>query len=78
MYKLSYPGAKDNLKYIEDRLQNEMDRMEIDNLYKNRELQMKQSELNSSNIAKDRESQTQANLANAKMLEALKTKKKNS
>ena len=78
MYKLSYPGAKDNLKYIEDRLQNEIDRMEIDNLYKNRELQMKQSELNSSNIAKDRDSQTQANLASAKMLEALKTKKKNS
>lgn len=78
MYKLNYPGAKENLKYIEDRLQNELDRMEIDNLYKNRELQMKQSEINSSNIAKDRESQTQANLANAKMLEALKNKKKNS
>ena len=77
MYKLNYPGAKENLQYIEDRLQNQLDQMEIENLYKRRELQMRQSELNSANIAKDRESQTQANLANAKMLEALKNKKKN-
>ena len=72
MYKLSYPGAKEALEYIEVRLQNELDRQEIDNLYKKRELQLKQSEIQSNDMAKDREVQTAANQANAKLLEAMK------
>lgn len=72
MYKLSYPGAKEALEYIEIRLQNELDRQEIDNLYKKRELQLRQSQLDNDAIAKDRESQTAANQANAKLLSALK------
>lgn len=72
MYKLSYPGAKEALEYIETRLENELDRQEIDNLYKKRELQLKQSEIQSNDMAKDREVQTVANQANAKLLEALK------
>lgn len=72
MYKLSYPGAKEALEYIETRLENELDRQEIDNLYKKRELQLKQSEIQSNDMTKDREVQTAANQANAKLLEALK------
>lgn len=72
MYKLSYPGAKEALEYIETRLQNELNRQEIDNLYKKRELQLRQSEIQSNDMAKDREVQTAANQANAKLLEALK------
>ena len=72
MYKLSYPGAKEALEYIEVRLQNELDRQEIDNLYKKRELQLKQSEIQSNDMVKDREVQTAANQANAKLLEAMK------
>ena len=72
MYKLSYPGAKEALEYIETRLENELSRQEIDNLYKKRELQLKQSEIQSNDMAKDREVQTAANQANAKLLEALK------
>lgn len=72
MYKLNYPGAKEALEYIEVRLQNELDRQEIDNLYKKRELQLKQSEIQSNDMAKDREVQTAANQANAKLLEAMK------
>ena len=72
MYKLSYPGAKEALEYIEVRLQNELARQEIDNLYKKRELQLKQSEIQSNDMAKDREVQTAANQANAKLLEAMK------
>lgn len=72
MYKLSYPGAKEALEYIEIRLQNELDRQEIDNLYKKRELQLKQSEIQSNDMVKDREVQTAANQANAKLLEAMK------
>lgn len=72
MYKLSYPGAKEALEYIETRLENELDRQEIDNLYKKRELELRQSEIQSNDMAKDREVQTAANQANAKLLEALK------
>lgn len=72
MYKLSYPGAKEALEYIETRLENELNRQEIDNLYKKRELELRQSEIQSNDMAKDREVQTAANQANAKLLEALK------
>ena len=72
MYKLSYPGAKEALEYIETRLENELNRQEIDNLYKKRELELRQSEIQSNDMAKDREVQITANQANAKLLEALK------
>ena len=74
MLKLSYPGAKEALEYIETRLSIQADKEEIDNMYKKRELEMKQSEITSNDIAKDREAQAAANQANAKMMTALKSK----
>ena len=74
MLKLSYPGAKEALEYIETRLSIQSDKEEIDNMYKKRELEMKQSEITSNDIAKDREAQAAANQANAKMMAALKSK----
>ena len=74
MLKLSYPGAKEALEYIETRISIQSDKEEIDNMYKRRELEMKQSEITSNDIAKDREAQAAANQANAKMMTALKSK----
>lgn len=76
MYKLNYPGAKENLEYMETRLSNELDKQEIENLYRKRELEMRQSEIDSNNIMKDRESRTASTNANAKMLEVLQNGKK--
>lgn len=73
MNRLSYPGAKEALEYIETRLAIQNDQAEIENLYKQRELQMKQSEITSNDIARERDSQTAANQANAKLLAAMKS-----
>ena len=74
MYELNYPGAKKALDYIEERLQNQNTQYEIDNLFKKRELQLQQSKITSEDMARDRDSQTAANQANAKLLSALKSK----
>ena len=73
-YELNYPGAKKALDYIEERLQNQNTQYEIDNLFKKRELQLQQSKITSEDMARDRDSQTAANQANAKLLSALKSK----
>lgn len=73
MLKLSYPGAKEALEYIETRLAIQSDQAEIDNLYKQRELQLQQSKIASDDLAKERDSQAATNQANAKILSALKS-----
>lgn len=74
MNKLNYPGAKEALDYIEQRISIQSTQAEIENMYRSRELQLKQSEISSNDIAKERESQTAANNANAKLLAVLKSK----
>ena len=74
MNKLSYPGAKEALEYIETRISIMSDRAEIENLFRQRELDMKQSEITTNDMVKDRESQVAANQANAKLLSALKAR----
>lgn len=73
MLRLNYPGAKEALEYIETRIDIQSDQAEIENMYRQRELAMKQSEITSNDMAKDREAQAAANQANAKMLAALKS-----
>lgn len=74
MLKLTYPGAKEALEYIETRLEIQADQAEIENMYKQRELEMEQSKITSDDMAKERDSQIAANQANAKLLASLKGK----
>lgn len=74
MLKLSYPGAKEALEYIETRIDIMSDRAEIENLYKKRELELQQSQIDSNNIAKSQESEAATTNANAKLLTALKSR----
>ena len=74
MLKLTYPGAKEALEYIETRLDIQADQAEIENMYKQRELEMEQSKITSDDMAKERDSQIAANQANAKLLASLKGK----
>lgn len=71
MNKLSYPGAKENLDYINQRLEDEQTKYEIENIFKQRELDLKQSELASNDLANDMKSRAESNTANAKLLSAL-------
>lgn len=74
MNRLNYPGAKEALEYVETRLAIQSDQAEIENMYKKRELALQQSKITSEDLARDRDSQTAANQANAKLLSALKAK----
>ena len=73
MLRLSYPGAKEALEYIETRIDIQSDQAEIENMYKQREIAMKQSEITSDDMAKEREAMAAQNQANAKMMTALKS-----
>ena len=73
MLRLSYPGAKEALEYIETRIAIQSDQAEIENMYKQRELAMKQSEITSNDMAKEREAMAAQNQANAKMMTSLKS-----
>ena len=71
MYKLHYPGSKEALDYIEVRLQEQLEQQEMEQLFKQRELDLKQSQIASNDLQNDMNTRTQANLADAKLLEAL-------
>ena len=73
MLRLSYPGAKEALEYIETRIAIQSDQDEIENMYKQREMTMKQSEITSNDMAKEREAMAAQNQANAKMMTTLKS-----
>ena len=73
MLRLSYPGAKEALEYIETRIDIQSDQAEIENMYKQREIAMKQSEITSNDMAKEREAMAAQNQANAKMMATLKS-----
>lgn len=71
MYKLHYPGSKEALDYIEVRLQEQLEQQEMEQLFRQRELDLKQSQIESSDLQNDMNNRTQSNLADAKLLEAL-------
>ena len=71
MYKLHYPGAKEALDYINEREQAMLAQQEIENTFRQRELELKQSELESKDLSNEMERRAQSNMANAKLLDSL-------
>ena len=71
MYKLHYPGAKEALDYITDREQAMLAQQEIENAFRQRELELKQSELESKDLSNEMQHRAQSNIANAKLLDSL-------
>lgn len=71
MYKLHYPGAKEALDYITDREQAAMAQQAIENSFRQRELSLRQSEIESKDLSNEMTTKAQSNLANAKLLESL-------
>ena len=71
MYKLHYPGAKEALDYITDREQAMLVQQEIENAFRQRELELKQSELESKDLSNEMQHRAQSNIANAKLLDSL-------
>jgi len=71
MYKLHYPGAKEALDYIESREQAMLAQQEVENTFRQRELDLKQSEIESKDLSNEMEHRAQSNIANAKLLDSL-------
>ena len=71
MYKLHYPGAKEALDYITEREQAMLAQQEIENTFRQRELEIRQSEINSKDLSNEMEHRAQSNIANAKLLDSL-------
>ena len=71
MYKLHYPGAKEALDYTNKRIQDKLQQEEIEQLFKQRELELQQSQIASQDMQNDAQRRNQSNIANAKLLESL-------
>jgi len=71
MYKLHYPGSKEALDYITEREQATLAQQEVENTFRQRELELRQAEIESKDLSNEMEHRAQSNIANAKLLDSL-------
>lgn len=72
MYENNYPGAKDNLDYIDKVIEQNQQKQEIENAFRQREIALKQSQITSQDLANAKSSDIEDKKANASILNSLK------